>query len=102
MDPVAAAGAKAIAEATTSVAKTGIVQALLLPIAKVYGEHWAKEAKEKIAIAVEVKKQKNLAAHLAGANFAGQTDLDPDPALLKIWIDGVENVDPVDTDLSAA
>jgi len=103
MEPISAAKAvSATASAANAVAKNSIVQALFLPTAKAYGDHWGREAKEKLAAAADAKREENVTAHLEAVRRTIGADFQPDPALADAWIDGVKDVDPVDADLAAA
>ena len=106
LDPLSAIGlakaANAAVATTETVAKSGVFQALVMPTARAYGDHWGKNVKEKLQAAKEVKKESNLSAHLEVLRSKVKEDSQADPTLVQDWLEGVENIDPIDKDLSTA
>lgn len=103
MDPMSAVGAaNALAKTTNTLTKNSVFQALFLPVAKAYGDHWGREAREKLKAAASTKAQDNVLSHLEAVRRHAGEDFKPDPSLTAEWLDGVEKVDPADKELSAA
>ncbi len=102
--PVSGAVVATAASAGKALDKAGVWKALLLPMAKAYGDHWGQQAQQRIAEAIEAKKLKNLSAHIeAVEERAGpEADPDPDPEMLLAWMEGAARVDPHDEELAAA
>lgn len=103
MDPVTAAGAaKGLMTTASSVSKNSLFQALFLPTAKAYGDHWGAETREKLQQAKAAKKRSNIASHLQAVQPQISVEFKPDPELTEAWMSGAEDIDPVDEELSRA
>ena len=103
MDPLTAAGAaKALTTTANAASKNTFLQALFMPTAKAYGDHWGAETREKLKRAAAAKKQQNVEAHLLAVQPHVESRFQPDPELTEEWMRGAESVDPVDEELSKA
>lgn len=103
MDPLSAIGAtKALVTTANTAAKNTLIQALLMPTAKVYGEHWAEQHKQRLKAEAAAKRQANAEAHLKAVQPLLSSDFHPDPEMTEEWFDGAQGVDPVDDELSEA
>ncbi len=103
MDPIAAAGAaKSLTATAGAAAKNPFLQALLMPMAKAYGDHWGRATRERLAAAAVAKKRNNVEEHLVAVRPQLDDAFRPDPVMAEEWLTGSEEIDPVDEELSAA